>query len=238
MRRIFTTRFFRLSPADQCAVVTAHIHDMEECLGRYGDPTQDKLARQRLARFKARAKKLGIVGEDPLSCKAWRFVCGNGAMIVTARTKKRAMALIKGDCPQCFHLEQCDGDWWHHLAHEEAVWVEEQDNEGHRNGAFHRTLAPVELERILESHVLRYWEMSRAELLGQVGRASISGVSQNGVPYTITTVVERNDRERVCVQSELKAPGWRKPAAAYAVRYWREGASEVVTTSDLSVQKN
>jgi hypothetical protein len=69
MPRIFTTGLFKLSPADQCAVVAAHINDLESCLGRYVNPAHEPLAKRQLARFKAKARRLGILDWEMAACE-------------------------------------------------------------------------------------------------------------------------------------------------------------------------
>lgn len=55
MKRIFTKRFFDLTHADQSAVVDSIIRDIEGCIGRHCDPTDDRKAEKQIERIRQRA---------------------------------------------------------------------------------------------------------------------------------------------------------------------------------------
>lgn len=60
MKRIFTARFFRMSPRDQAAVVEAELRDIENNYGRYVNPEDEKRARRQAARIRKKAVAYGI----------------------------------------------------------------------------------------------------------------------------------------------------------------------------------
>jgi len=124
--------------------------------------------------------------------RAWRCSYGSKA-IVTAKTKKRATELAREnrygfDCS----WRECVDDWWYHLAQEEGIWVEEQDDRGQGNGIFYKPLDRVEAEQILEPYIAPYRTMDVEQLFAQAGQTSTAtGVSSQGTPYKITTKVVR-----------------------------------------------
>jgi hypothetical protein len=124
--------------------------------------------------------------------KAWRYDYGHKA-IVTAKTKRRAIELAE-TTRHSFdsNWHECEGDWWYHLAHEESVWIEEQDDKKRGTGVYYKPLTREEAEQILEQHISRYRTMGIGELLSQVGQNStVADISSQGTPYKVTTEVER-----------------------------------------------
>lgn len=122
--------------------------------------------------------------------KAWRCHYGSKA-VVTAKSKKRAMVLAtetRYGFDSSWH--ECDGDWWYHLAHEEAVWIEEQDDRKQGTGVFYKPLPRNEAEQIIEQHILPYRTMGIEKLLDQMEQSStVTGVSSQGTPYKVTIEV-------------------------------------------------
>ncbi len=148
------------------------------------------------------------------SLKAWRKRYGNRAIVI-AKTKKRAMEIAW----QTRHgfdssWDECDGDWWYHLAGDEAVWVEEQDDRKRGTGVFYKPLDRDETEQILEQLISPYRSIDIAEVLGQVGQTSTdTGVSSQGTPYKITIKVQQEiihpGQEGICVRVEIDdCLGW------------------------------
>ncbi len=60
MRRIFTIRFFRLSSADQSAVVDSAIRDLTNCVGRNVDPADDRKVEKQIKRIQQKAVEYGV----------------------------------------------------------------------------------------------------------------------------------------------------------------------------------
>ncbi len=58
--RIFTKSFFRLSEADQRAVVDAVIRDFEDCLGRLLNPSDEGKVHKQIGRIRRRAIEQGV----------------------------------------------------------------------------------------------------------------------------------------------------------------------------------
>jgi hypothetical protein len=58
---IFTKRFFRLTAADQAAVVGAVLQDIERNYGWHITPEEEKRARRQAARIRIKAVKCGIL---------------------------------------------------------------------------------------------------------------------------------------------------------------------------------
>lgn len=61
MTRIFTKRFFRLSPIDQTAVVSSIIRDLESTIGRHLDPGDDATVKKQVERIRKKAKAYGVL---------------------------------------------------------------------------------------------------------------------------------------------------------------------------------
>ena len=55
MIRIFTPAFFRLTRADQAAVVNSVVRDLKEAIGRHLDPRDDAKAAQTIRRIEKKA---------------------------------------------------------------------------------------------------------------------------------------------------------------------------------------
>lgn len=69
MKHIFTKTFFELSDSDQAAVVRSIIQKLESCVGRHIDPADDKKAKQRIRRIRARAVQHRVLQDDtPKTC--------------------------------------------------------------------------------------------------------------------------------------------------------------------------
>ena len=106
-------------------------------------------------------------------------------------------------------------DWWYHLAHEEAIWVEERDDQKQGTGVFYKPLSREEAEQILEPHISPYRTMNIDELLALVGQTTtMTGISSQGTPYKIKTEVRRWDwdKERIRVEAvvdDCLGWGWR-----------------------------
>jgi hypothetical protein len=143
--------------------------------------------------------------------KAWRYEFRHA--VVTAKTKKRAIELVRTNRYGFdSSWRECCGDWWYHLAHEEAVWIEKQDDRRQGTGVFYKPLDRDEAEQILEQQVSPYRTIGINELLGQVGRTwTATGVSSQGTPYKITTAVRHWDwdEEHICVEAGIDDDlGW------------------------------
>ncbi len=63
MKRIFTAKFFRLSPRDQAPIVEAELRDIEQYYGRFTSPADERRARRRAARIRKMAVRYGILSE-------------------------------------------------------------------------------------------------------------------------------------------------------------------------------
>ena len=143
--------------------------------------------------------------------KAW--LCQSRRIVVTAKTKKRAMELA---CESRYGFNyswsECSDDWWYHLAHEEAVWIEERDDRKQGTGVFHKPLGREEAERILALHIAPYRIMDIYELLGKVDQTSTdTGVSSEGTPYKVTVDVSLHDwdSDHIRVRAEIDdCLGW------------------------------
>ena len=85
--------------------------------------------------------------------RAWKRSYGSNA-VITAKTKKRAAELAE-ESLYGFNIgwDACEGDWWYHLAREEAVWIEEQDDQKQGTGVFYKPLAREEAEQIVEQTI-------------------------------------------------------------------------------------
>lgn len=119
--------------------------------------------------------------------KAWRQRYG-GQAVVTAQTKKRAMEIVD-ESRYGFNSswDECKGDWWYHLAHEEAIWMERQDAEKQGTGIFYKPLDRDEGQQLLEQHVAPYRVMDVSELLWLVGNQwNVTGIGLQGTPYKIS----------------------------------------------------
>tara|TARA_R110002096_G_scaffold380542_6_gene574478 strand:- start:1147 stop:1872 length:726 start_codon:yes stop_codon:yes gene_type:complete len=122
--------------------------------------------------------------------KAW---CSNYGTVVTAKTKKRAIELLE-TTRYSFNLDfnEAGGDWWYHLAHEEAVWIEETDEEGKGTDTYIKPVGRDEANHIIEEHLSPYRTMRLDELLSKVGEEIEStGESSDGTPYKLTTTIRR-----------------------------------------------
>ena len=150
--------------------------------------------------------------------KAWRCDYSHKAIVV-AKTKRRAAELTR-ESRYGFNLSwhKCKDEWWYHLAHEEAIWVEERDDQKQGTGVFYKPLSREEAEQILELHISPYRTMNIDELLALVGQTlTATGISSQGIPYKITTEVEQgtsvsSGQEVICVQIGIDADrGWMLP---------------------------
>jgi len=149
--------------------------------------------------------------------KAWKQEYSHS--VITAKTKKRAMELA-GESRYRFDSSwrECADDWWYHLAHEEAVWVEELDEQERGTGIFYKPLAREEAKQIIEPLLSPYRTMNIDELLALAGQTlTATGISSQGIPYKITTEVEQgtsvsSGQEVICVQIGIDADrGWMLP---------------------------
>ena len=147
--------------------------------------------------------------------KAWRCDYSHKAIVV-AKTKRRAAELTR-ESRYGFNLSwhKCKDEWWYHLAHEEAIWVEERDDQKQGTGVFYKPLSREEAEQILEPHISPYRTMNIDELLALVGQTTtMTGISSQGTPYKIKTEVRRWDwdKERIRVEAvvdDCLGWGWR-----------------------------
>lgn len=149
--------------------------------------------------------------------KAWGY--DRRHAVVTAKTKKRAIELAE-ETRYGFDSDwhECLGDWWYHLAHEEALWIEERDDRKQGTGVFYKPLAREEAKQILEPYISPYRTMDIHELLGQVDQIStVTGFSSQGTPYKVTTRIRRwdwdededEDEGRIFVAAEINdCLGW------------------------------
>jgi hypothetical protein len=148
--------------------------------------------------------------------KAWRQYHEPKA-VVTATTKKRAMELTR-KTRHCFDAgwHDCEGDWWYHLAQEEAVWAEERDDQKQGTGVFFKPLGREEAEQILDLFIAPYRMMNIDEILALVGQTwTVTGVSSHGTPYKITAEVRRRDWDKEHIRVEATIDdclgwGWRR----------------------------
>jgi hypothetical protein len=170
--------------------------------------------REHVAPYLARIEELeqdvfGETGALP-PFRAWRKWSGVRAVVI-AKTKRRATELARETrygFDNSWH--ECEGDWWYHLAHQESIWIEEQDDKNQGTGVYYKPLSREEAEQILEPYISPYRTMGIEELLAQVGQTStITGVSAAGTPYKITTEVEQLDEDRISVKAEIDdCLGW------------------------------
>lgn len=155
--------------------------------------------------------------------RAWKRSYGSNA-VITAKTKKRAAELAE-ESLYGFNIgwDACEGDWWYHLAREEAVWIEEQDDQKQGTGVFYKPLAREEAEQIVEQTISPYRTMSIDVLLGQVGRTStVTGGSSQGTPYKITTRVERGEYAEEVIFVRVRIDdflNWKCPEHSWHERY-------------------
>jgi hypothetical protein len=63
--RIFTKRFFQLDSYDQAAVLNAAIHERKDCIGRHGNPRDDRKAERSIEYLRRRGTELGVLVDDP-----------------------------------------------------------------------------------------------------------------------------------------------------------------------------
>jgi hypothetical protein len=162
--------------------------------------------------------------------KAWRCHYGSKA-VVTAKTKKRAMELTR-ETRYTFDSSwyECGGDWWYHLAREEGVWIEEQDDRKQGTGVYYKPLGREEAEQILEPYIWPYRTMDIDELLALVGQTSTATGVSHGTPYKVTTEVERWDwdEDRIHVEAKIDdCLGWG----------WHPSASVDRKLSELAVEE-
>ena len=129
---------------------------------------------------------------------------------------------------------ECKGDWWYHLAQEEAVWVEELDDQERGTGVFYKPLGREEAEEILEQYLSPYRMMNSDELLALVGQSSTTtGVSSQGTPCMITAEVDRGEYEADLIFVRVRLDdflGWQCPAFSWYERDMSELA--VVETEE------
>jgi hypothetical protein len=142
-----------------------------------------------------------VLGALPL-CKAWR----SRTKLVTAKTKKRAIELL-GRSRYSFDADfsEAGGDWWYHLAGEEAVWIEEQDERGKGTGVYLQPVERDEADRVLEEQLSQYRTLTGETLVSRIGeKVEATGVSSQGTPYRITTTVRRYEWQPDTVQLEAR----------------------------------
>jgi hypothetical protein len=143
--------------------------------------------------------------------RAWRYDYRH--TVVTAKTKKRARELAN-ESRYGFETgwDECGGDWWYHLAQEEAIWIEELDDKKQGTGVYYRPVGQEEAEQILEPYLSPYRTMDIYELLGKVGHTSTTtGVNSLGTPYRVTTRIWESGwgKKRVQVTAEIEGcRGW------------------------------
>lgn len=61
MIRIFTKGFFKLSSADQSAVVESAIRELEMCIGRHVNPADDRKVEKQIERIRQKAVEYGVL---------------------------------------------------------------------------------------------------------------------------------------------------------------------------------
>ena len=194
--------------------------------------------RDHVAPYLARIEELeqdvfGETGALP-PFRAWRKWSGVRAVVI-AKTKKRATELTRASRYSFdSRWHECSDDWWYHLAREEGVWIEEQDDRKQGTGVFYKPLGREEAEQILEPYISPYRTMGIDELLAQVGQTSTAtGVSSHGTPYKIKTEVEQWDwdEDRIHVEAKIDdCLGWGRHRSACVVRELPELA--VVATEE------
>ena len=156
--------------------------------------------------------------------KAWRCDYGHKTIVV-AKTKKRA-AELTGDSQYGFNSswDVCEGDWWYHLAQEEAVWVEERDDERKGTGVYYKPVSREEAEQILELFISPYRTVDIDELVNMVGQTlTVTSVSSQGTPYRIKIEAEQGvmypGQEGICVRIRIDdCLGWKWLPSASVVR--------------------
>ena len=125
---------------------------------------------------------------------------------------------------------ECKGDWWYHLAQEEAVWVEERDDQEARNRRLSTSRwVEKKLNRSSNTYISPYRTMSIDELLALVGQTSTTtGVSSQGTPYMITAEVDRGEYEEDLIFVRVQLDdflGWQCPAFSWYERNLSELAT-------------
>jgi hypothetical protein len=151
--------------------------------------------------------RFAVLGALP-PCKAWhrRGDYLRSTTVVTAKTKKRAIELLGWSRFSFdFDFSEAGGDWWYHLANEEAIWIEEQDEQGRGTGVSLKPVSRDEAKRILEQHLLPYRTMSAEDLVSRLGEDSkATSLSSQGTPYRIKLKVQKYEWKPGTVQIEAR----------------------------------
>lgn len=178
-------RLLTETPASYVEAKTLALKKLQSVVDRYSELANDDFA---------------ISGVLP-PYKAWvesvslGFRKSDRRFVVTAKTKKRAMEILNiSRSSMEWSWRQCDGNWWYHLAHEEAIWAEEVDKELGGNGVFNRSLGREGAREIAQQVLAFYESMSNTELQSLLGLVKLEkGVSLSGIPYEIESIVRRAD---------------------------------------------
>ena len=65
VKRVFTKRFFQLDGCDQAAVLNSAIREREDCIGRHGNPGDDRKAERSIDYLRRRGTELGVLVDEP-----------------------------------------------------------------------------------------------------------------------------------------------------------------------------
>jgi hypothetical protein len=163
--------------------------------------------------------------------KAWRCDYSHKAIVV-AKTKRRAAELME-ESRYGFNLSwfECEGDWWYHLAQEEAIWVEELDDKERGTGVFYKPVSGKEAKNILEPYLSAYRTMDIDDLLKRVDQTSTdTGISSEGTAYKIKFEVRNWDKGHIRVDAELDhCLNWK---GRYSLCVFRELDLALVSTEE------
>jgi hypothetical protein len=133
----------------------------------------------------------------------------SGRVVVTAKTKKRAMELAEISRYEMENdWEKCDESWWYHLAYEEGVWCERIDENDAGTGVFFRPIAWEEANEIIVRRLHKYRIMPIDRLITIVGQEEVeSGESSMGTPYRFTARIRNSGcpTEEICVEGVVDA---------------------------------